>query len=260
MLPLDKPNIQSPWFVSGTRPNPEAKWRLFCFPFAGGSGHEFRQWGRQLDTVDVYGVLYPGRASRYATPLIDNIAGMVSAVQQELAAFQDKPFAFFGHSLGGLIAFELTRSLRRAGLPLPQLLCVSAGDAPHLLPLPPILHNLPDKAFVDAIRDFGGTPEVVLEHQELLAMTLPILRADIKALETYQYQEEDPLNIPLYAVGGLVDTVVKRENILAWQQHGSAEWETQFFPGGHFYYRDDPNGPLFAYLRRILSQQMNSNV
>jgi medium-chain acyl-[acyl-carrier-protein] hydrolase len=241
--------------VRGASPNPTAKWRLFCFPFAGGSGHEFRLWGEKLDNVEVYGVLYPGRASRYKTPLIHDLGEMATAVQQALQGFQDdKPFAFFGHSLGGLIAFELSRRLRRAGLPLPKLLCVSACDAPHLLPKPPILHNLSDPEFIEAIRDFGGTPEAVLAHEELLKMTLPILRADMKVLETYQYQAEAPLNIPLYAVGGLTDTVVERENVLAWERHGTAEWQSQFFPGGHFYFRDDPNTPLFSYLNRLLAE------
>ena len=248
----------SPWFVQGTTQNPAAKWRLFCFPFAGGSGHEFRQWGEKLDNVEVLGVMYPGRSSRYTTPLIDNLGEMVSAVRNALQDYQDKPYAFFGHSLGGLIAFELTRSLRMSRLQQPTLLCVSASDAPHLLPIPPIIHNLPDDEFIEAIRDFGGTPEAIFEHRELLNMTLPILRADLKILDTYQYQEAMPLPVPLYAVGGAGDTVVGRDSLLGWEGHGTAEYQVQFFPGGHFYYREESDSPFFGYLKSILAQQMKA--
>ncbi len=251
--------MASPWFVRSAHTNLNAKWRLFCFPFAGGSGHEFRQWGEKLPEVEVYGVLYPGRASRFTTPLIDELGEMVSAVQDELQDYQDKPYAFFGHSLGGLIAFELTRSLRGSRLQRPKLLCVSASDAPHLLPIPPIIHNLPDEAFIEAIRDFGGTPEAIFEHRELLDMTLPILRADLKILETYQYRKGVPLTIPLYAVGGLGDTVVERDSLLSWEGHGTAEWDARFFQGDHFYFREDGATPFFAYLKSILAQQMGAS-
>jgi medium-chain acyl-[acyl-carrier-protein] hydrolase len=248
--------MTSPWFTNSATKNPEAKWRLFCFPFAGGSGHEFRTWGEQLPNVEVLGVLYPGRASRFRTPLIDNMEQMVTELKQELTAFQDKPYAFFGHSLGALIAFELTRSLRKAGMAAPELLCVSACDAPHLMPVPPLIHDLPDDEFVKEIREFGGTPEGVLNHAEMLAILLPVLRADLKLLETYQYQAEAPLSVPLYAVGGTDDTVTERENILAWERHTTAEWQSQFFKGGHFYFREEPNTSLFPYLRAALERQM----
>jgi surfactin synthase thioesterase subunit len=251
--------MTSPWFVSGTVKNQGAKWRLFCFPFAGGSGHEFRTWGEQLPEAEVLGVLYPGRASRYRTPLIDNLAEMVAALLDEIGSYQDKPFAFFGHSLGALIAFELTCSLRRMGEALPQLLCISACDAPQLLPVPPIIHNLADGAFVEAIRNIGGTPEAILQHQQLLAMMLPILRADLKILETYKYEAGAPLNIPLYAVGGADDTVVMKENLLAWEQHTVNRWESQFFPGSHFYFREEGNNLLFPYLRTMLSREMTAD-
>jgi medium-chain acyl-[acyl-carrier-protein] hydrolase len=236
--------------------NLAAEWRLFCFPFAGGSGHEFRMWGERLPGIEVMGVMYPGRASRYTTPLIDNLDEMVTTLENELADFQDKPFAFFGHSLGGLIAFELTRRLRRAGSAVPRLLFVSACDAPHLLPIPPILHNLSNDDFVEAIRKFGGTPEAIFAHEELMAMMLPILRADLKVLEIYKHQLEEPLNMPLYALGGAEDTVVVRENLLAWERYAGHSWAARFFSGGHFYHREGESDRFFAYLRAVLEREM----
>jgi medium-chain acyl-[acyl-carrier-protein] hydrolase len=134
------------------------------------------------------------------------------------------------------------------------MLIVSAVDAPNLLPIPPRLHDLPDADFLNAIRDFGGTPEAILQHQELVAMMLPIMRADIKLLETYQYEAEAPLDIPLYALGGLTDTVVARQNLLDWEQQGGGPWQSQFFPGNHFYIRQSPNTQFFNYLARILGR------
>ncbi|MFZ0548017.1 MAG: alpha/beta fold hydrolase [Candidatus Promineifilaceae bacterium] len=247
--------MASPWFVSGTVKNPEAGSRLFCFPFAAGSGYEFRTWGEQLDGVDLLGVFYPGRSSRFRTPFIDNMEEMVESLLVELEPFQDKPYAFFGHSLGALIAFELSRSLRRAGMAAPEFLCASSCDAPHLLPTPPILHNLSDADFVEEIRNFGGTPEAVLNHPELLALMLPVMRADLKLLETYQYQEEAPLDIPVYAVGGSADNIVPTENILAWERHTTGRWESRFFEGGHFHLREDTNNQLLPYLQTILEKE-----
>jgi len=248
--------MPSPWFVNGSTGNSAAPLRLFCFPFAGGSGHEFRTWGERLPEVEVFGVHYPGRTSRYTTPPIDNMAQMVAEIQEALSAYQDKPFAFFGHSLGALIAYELTYSLGAAGMAGPKFLFVSACDAPQFLPVPPQLHTLPDEAFIQAIREIGGTPEAVLQHKEILGMMLPILRADLKLLETYQYQERYPLTIPIYAAGGGADRIVSKGNILGWEAHTADWWEVCFFKGGHFYFREEPDSPLFGYLQRILSRQM----
>ncbi len=248
--------MSSPWFVHGTVKNLDARWRLFCFPFAGGSGYEFRTWGEQLPGVEVLGVFYPGRASRYTTPLIDNLEEMVASIEHELADYMDKPFAFFGHSLGALIAFELTRRLRGRGSAVPELLFVSACDAPHLLPKLPLVHHLPDNEFLEAIKAFGGMPEAVLADQELLAMMLPILRADIKMLETYKFKEEEPLAMPLYAAGGSTDEVVGREKLLAWERYTADHWEVQFFNGGHFFNRKEDVGPFFGYLWTALDKSL----
>jgi medium-chain acyl-[acyl-carrier-protein] hydrolase len=90
----------------------------------------------------------------------------------------------------------------------------------------------------------------------MLALLLPVLRADLKLLETYHFQTEAPLNIPLYALGGADDTVAGRENILAWEQHTTADWASQFFNGGHFYFREGDQTPFFNYLRASLDRWM----
>ncbi len=181
---------------------------------------------------------------------------MVASIEHELADYMDKPFAFFGHSLGALIAFELTRRLRGRGSAVPELLFVSACDAPHLLPKLPLVHHLPDNEFLEAIKAFGGMPEAVLADQELLAMMLPILRADIKMLETYKFKEEEPLAMPLYAAGGSTDEVVGREKLLAWERYTADHWEVQFFNGGHFFNRKEDVGPFFGYLWTALDKSL----
>jgi pimeloyl-ACP methyl ester carboxylesterase len=105
-----------------------------------------------------HSVLYPGRASRFRTPLIDNMAQMVAALQEELTDFQDQPFAFFGHSLGALIAFELTRSLRKAGMAAPELRFFSACDAAHIQPVPPLFTIYP-------MMNLFKRSEILVAHQ-----------------------------------------------------------------------------------------------
>jgi len=241
------------WIVVRKRPSAPS-FRLFCYPFAGGGASVYRRWHEHLPAeVEVVALQPPGRESRFAEPLVDRLPRVISELADAVAGKLDLPFALFGHSLGGLVAFELARELRRRSLAAPRLLIVSGRRAPHLPLSHEPIHSLPHDEFIAKLREFEGTPEAVLQHDELLELVLPILRADFAVSETYVYVDEPPLGMPLVSVGGADDADIPVDDVHAWRVTTSAHHESRIFPGGHFYFMDDP-GPLLGEVRRHLER------
>jgi surfactin synthase thioesterase subunit len=158
----------------------------------------------------------------------------MSAIQG-LRPHLDGPFAFFGHSLGALLAFELARQLERKGGPSPVHLFVSGHAAPQIPDDRPPTYNLPQEAFIDKLRAFGGTPDEVLAHDELMELLLPMLRADFQLSETYIYAAGEPLSCPITALGGVRDPYVTRDDLAAWCEQTESDFAVRMFPGDHFY-------------------------
>jgi len=179
---------------------------------------------------------YPGRGSRYQEPAIKSLSTLVEKLSQAMQMLLDKPFAFFGHSLGGLVAFELTRQLRQHNLPGPQVLFISACGAPNLpAPQPPI-HQLPDAEFLEALKSINGIPSELQNNTEIMELSLPTLRADFETIESYHYDSDgSPLNVPIRAYGGLDDPRVSRERLEGWASLTNAGFKSQYFPGDHFF-------------------------
>src|SRR5262249_19104347 len=153
--------------------------RLFCLPFAGGGASVFRLWGKDLaPTVEVCPVQIPGRESRLAEPPYTDIRPLAQSLVDHIRPYTQKPFALFGHSMGALVAFELTRMLQRQNGSMPIILLLSAHRAAHLpMRWRPFAH-LPGPEFIQRVRDLGGTPDGVFESQDLIDIILPTLRAD----------------------------------------------------------------------------------
>lgn len=227
-----KPDI----WLAHRRPNPQAGLRLFCFPYAGGGASIFRSWHEYLPTqIEVCPIQLPGRENRLRERPYKRLTEVIDALADSLPPILDKPFAFFGHSLGALIGFELARQLRQRAMPQPVHLFVSGARAPQIPDPKAPIHNLPDKEFVEAVRDFGGTPEEVLQHEELMEILLPCLRADFEVCETHIYQPGDPLSIPITAFGGWQDKKIAPDEIEAWRNQTLSSFVVRMFPGNHFF-------------------------
>jgi medium-chain acyl-[acyl-carrier-protein] hydrolase len=223
-------------WISCPRPNPAARVRLFCFPYSGAAANIYYPWSEILPpTWEVCPVQLPGRGARMREPLADRLGPQVDAIAAGLAPYLDKPFAFFGHSMGALISFELARQLRRSDAAMPVRLFVSGHQAPHLPDRNPPLHALPEPEFIARLRELNGTPEEVLQHAELLQLLVPILRADFAVCETYVYRAEPPLACPISAFSGLGDDYVDREELEAWREQTMGAFSIRMFPGDHFY-------------------------
>lgn len=211
--------------------------RLFCFPHAGVGASVFRLWPEGLPPrLEVSALQLPGRANRLREPPIASIPELVQAIVPALLPHLDLPFAFFGHSMGAVLAAEVTRELAARGLTLPRHLLVSGRRPPHVPNPDPPLHPLPDKEFVSEInRRYGGIPAELLQHEDLMALLLPCLRADIKALELHRPAQRAPLSCPLAAFGGSDDRLTPREHLDAWRVETSGAFRVRVFAGDHFY-------------------------
>lgn len=240
------------------KPNLQPKLRLFCFPYAGAGASVFYSWSNKLPSdIEVCAVQLPGRESRIAETPFTRLDPLIEALTPVLAPNLELPFAFFGHSVGALICFELACQLRRQKLPTPLHLFVSARRAPQI-PLSQFpVHQLPEPAFVERIRHFSGTPWEVLQNPELMSLFLPILRADLAINETYVYQPEAPLSSSISAFGGFYDPEVTMEELDAWRDLTSSNFSLLMFPGDHFFIKSETNA-LLAAISEDLSRMIQS--
>ena len=216
--------------------NPRARLRMFCFPYAGGGASAYRGWGTSLpQEIEVCPVQLPGREGRLREQPFTRPEELIQAVTDALTPWFDLPFVFFGHSMGAMIGFELSRELRRRGQTLPLHLFVSGRRAPQLPTRDEPIHDLPEPEFIERLRDLNGTPEEVLQHAELMKLLTPLLRADFAVNETYSYAEEEPLEPGISAFGGLADSDVKREDVEAWGIQTRGRFRMRMMPGDHFF-------------------------
>jgi medium-chain acyl-[acyl-carrier-protein] hydrolase len=211
--------------------------RLFCFPYAGGGASIFRQWAQALPNgIEICPVMLPGRETRLREKSFTRLTPLVEVLAEALQPSLDVPFAFFGHSMGGLLAFETARELRRQNAPQPLHLFLSARPAPQLGRADPPLSHLPDAIFVTELqRRYSGIPAVILQDSELLKLYLPILRADLEMLETYSYSPESRLDYPISTFGGLQDVMVTPDKIAPWREQTTQTFTRKLFPGNHFF-------------------------
>ncbi len=240
-------------WVTCPQPNRQAKLRLFCLPYAGGSASSFRTWSNNLPlTVEVCLIELPGRGTQIRSVPFTQLEPLVQAIAQVLLPYLDKPFALFGHSMGAIVSFELARLLRRQYEREPVHLFVSGRRAPQIPPLQPDIHTLSEPAFLDRLRRLYGTPKAVLENAELMQLLLPTLRADFAVIETYTYAAEPPLNCPITVFGGLQDDEVGLDDLQGWRRHTNASFSLQLLPGDHFFLHSAPELLLQSLARTIL--------
>lgn len=234
---------------------PQARVRLFCFPYAGGGASVFRTWSELLpQDIEVCPVQLPGREERLLESPFSNLPSLLDALVPALLPYLDMPYALFGHSMGSLISFELARSLQQMEHShMPVYLFVSGHSAPQIPDPDPPIHHLPDSEFIEELRHFGGTPDELLQNTEFLELLMPLLRNDFALCDTYKYAHGKTLNCPISAFGGLQDPEAPHDGISAWRIQTSGSFRLYFFEGGHFFIRKE-----LATLLQALSQDLLS--
>jgi medium-chain acyl-[acyl-carrier-protein] hydrolase len=222
----------SKWF-----PGIEAgDFRLFCFPHAGGGTLMYRSWRDRLSPLAaVVPVCLPGREQRFEEPPIEDLDALVLALASAILPHLEVPFAFFGHSMGAAIAFELTRALAGSGAPLPAALVVSAARAPQFRERHTPPPDPGEAEFLAELRRLEGVPPELLEHPEALRVLLPALQGDARMYRRWIYRRSPPLDIPIFAYAGSADPNVRPEHVEPWRDMTTGRFTRREFEGGHFY-------------------------
>jgi medium-chain acyl-[acyl-carrier-protein] hydrolase len=216
-------------------PGPD-RLRLFSFPYAGASAALYQSWSRELPSwIAVSPVEFPGRGARIRETPVSRMSALVDECAAAVTASKETRFAFFGHSLGAIVAFETAVRLQESHETTPLRLFVSAHRAPHLPLNTGLSHQLSDDLFLERVTELGGLSEEVLAHPELMDIALPALRADFTLYETYERSRLSKLRCPISVFGGTADSDVPDTSLQPWKEHTTRECEIRTFPGGHFF-------------------------
>jgi medium-chain acyl-[acyl-carrier-protein] hydrolase len=214
--------------------NAGARVRLFCFPFAGGGASTYRDWGSNSEEVEVLPLELPGRETRCDEPPIADVGVLVSALAAACARHADRPFALFGHSMGALLAFEVAHALIGRGL-VARHVFVSGRQPPDQRAVWPAVQGMSDDELVAFLRALGGTSRAVLNNRELMAILLPLLRADFRIAEAESDPYRRPLPCPLTVFGGLDDSLVPPTTLDGWRTFTVRRCRVELLGGGHFF-------------------------
>jgi surfactin synthase thioesterase subunit len=229
---------------------------LFCFPYAGGTALIYRKWPDNLPSaIEVCPVQLPGRSNRLREAPFSRMQPLVEALAKALLPRLQKPFAFFGHSMGAAISFELARYLQMEYGLKPVHLFVSGRPAPHVPNKIPDLYNLPDPEFLENLRNLNGTPREVFDNPELIQLMMPLIRADFEINHTYVCLPEPLFDIPITAFGGIQDHDVSREDLESWREYTTASFQLQMMQGDHFFINKSQ-----ALLLRLLGRELRQYI
>lgn len=216
--------------------NSKAVLKLLCFPYAGASASVFGSWHRSLpESIEVCAIQLPGRQSRISEPPFTRMSSLIPELGEVVKPHLDKSFAFFGHSMGAILGFELTRWLRRKRLALPKHIFVSGRRAPHVPHTGPQIHAMKNQEFIAEIARLNGTPSSVLLDPILLELVLPALRADVELCEKYEYKSEAQLPIPITAFYGTEDAEETADVVKEWAAQTNAKFSLYAVEGDHFF-------------------------
>jgi surfactin synthase thioesterase subunit len=245
------------------RPDRAGVLRLFCFHHAGGSASVFADWQNRLGPdVAVLPVQLPGRERRVREPRLSHMAELVRELDRHLDPYLKEPYAFYGHSMGGLVAWNLT--MRRASTlkRLPSALLVGACNPPHLPPVSAGTRDMSRDQLLRWLVGMGGISSMVLKYPDWVDAALSLLRDDLALCDSHPHAEHrlpqpDPLPLPVHAFAGSGDTVVGVDVMAGWCRYGSSG-EVHTVPGGHLFFLDSPD--VFLKLLRPVLARLDSHL
>lgn len=247
-------------WISCPKPNPQAQQKLFCFPCAGGTTAAYSKWHKYLPTdIEINLVQLPGRGYLIQEPPFTTFSLLTKILTSKLKPHLNKPFIFFGHSMGATLAFEITRQLRRKNHPLPTHLFAAGCPAPHKPIKKPFIHKLPEAKFMAELQyRYNAIPQSILQNQELRKLFLSCLRADFTMIETYKYTKEKPLDCPITVFGGLQDRAISLNNLEDWRVETNHIFNLEMVTGNHFFVHENQSSFLHLLYLKI-SEQLGLN-
>jgi medium-chain acyl-[acyl-carrier-protein] hydrolase len=243
-------------WIGRHRPRPDASVRLFCLPFAGGGASSYYTWCDELPGhIEVLPIQPPGREDRFSEEPLRRMEVMVRSLIDSLRPLMsDLPFAFFGHSLGGIVALEVTRTLYRCHSPLPFHVIISARPAPHLRLRRVPVAQLSTEELKEWLRQIDGTPEIVLQSLEMMDLLLPAVRADLEIDDAYRSAPDPALACPLTVLGGLRDEEARPEELKEWERYTSRSFTLRLVEGNHFFPFNEARPAALSAVAKALLQ------
>ena len=228
--------------------------RLFCFPYSGAGASVYYVWSQSFahHDIETWNVQYPGRENRIDERPIVCFSALMGALVREFDELRlDVPFAFFGHSLGSVIAHALACELHRLDRPTPAHLFLSGRNAPHHRRESSLIHNMPDPELIDAVARFGNLPNSYRNEPELMEVLVPVLRVDFTLLHDYHQSrrpaEEIPmLSCPFSVFGGENDPWTTQRGLSDWAHYTAGRFKLRTYSGGHFFLNDSRSRPWDA--------------
>lgn len=244
ILYVRKGNLNMTWtgcntgknWVSIPRPNPFAEIRLFLFPYAGGSSQIYRQWSKIApDSLEICLIELPGHGRRFKEKCHLCLETLSEDLLESILPYLNKSFAFFGHSMGALIGYELAKKLLIHYNISPAHLFISAHRSPDCLIEEAPLYDLPEDILIQKLTELEGMPREIIENRELLEIILPVIRSDFRICETYIPQNHMPVNCPLTVICGINDNYASFPHMQNWYKYTTDTFEIIKVEGNHFY-------------------------
>jgi medium-chain acyl-[acyl-carrier-protein] hydrolase len=248
----------TPWLLR--RPSGPRKLRLFCFCYAGGNATTYLDWQSSLHPeIEVCPIQMPGRGARFHEEPIRDFSKLITTLSLLIRQENSLPCVFFGHSLGGLVAFELARHLRDAGFAMLQELFVSGCEAPRFRRPSKALHSHPDDCLIDELKRYNGTPPEILSNSELMKLILPTIRADFSLVDNYRYRIDRVLDVPIAVLAGTLEQHDSPEQVTGWSEETSGDCHVEWFEGDHFFINSG-KAKVVGFINRRLAPRLRSEL
>jgi medium-chain acyl-[acyl-carrier-protein] hydrolase len=250
-------------FLNKKEANMKKSFQLFCLPCAGGMAGVYLKWSAYLaQAVELIPVELAGRGVRWEEPLYQSLNEAVADVHERIhQSLDERPYGILGHSMGAVIAYELTHRIQQSSMRPPEHLFLAGHKPPHLISDRDNLHRLCDDDFIRKVISIGGTPPKVFLNKELAAIFLPILKADYKILETHKFKlHSDRIDCNISVFFGSDDAIFTLDDAAAWeQQYTKGACNIYGFAGGHFFIHEEAKS-VVEKINSILHRQCQCNI